>query len=1043
VNGDGRTDLVSFPNGKLNTFLAKSDNSGTFENAILLTPPAAKFDSTRVWALDVNGDGRMDIVSYKNGKLFTYISNFSGSTGSFNSPTEFTIPASQFNPLYVWPGDYNGDGMQDLLTHEAGILYAHLSNGTGTSWTMVSTNPSGFDHTFAWVGDVNGDGLSDIVTRPTQQVYTYFAKGDGTFVTGTVYSAPGSVFGAYDTWAIDINGDGRADLLSITQSGSTVYLHAHYSKGDGTYFLVTSAKDTSTIEDPSFVWVGDFSGDGKVDVLSYVTLGPVTTHTAHINSATDRFPDLLTNITNPFSGVNTITYKPLSDGTPFYIKDTDSPCPATENPCSSTMHVQDPRYVVSNLLVKDSLGTGPDHEYSYSYRFGGARWHHLGRGNLGFRWMEEVDVSANAKTSTFYNQIFPLIGLPTNVEYDRNSDSAQFKDTVHEYWDLQAYPTVAPTLRFVAPKKVDIYERDGSATLSRTIRRVFSYDSSATGNLISTFHYGDIAVTGDEREEVTEFIPVDPIAWLHRAKTLKLKDGAGNVVREKFLYYDDQPHGVLGGAGLVTKEEANAGGGIGHAANPVFLYTNDSATGVRTNVRDPRLCDTTTVHESTKTFPQSVAVCSNITALNFVTTYEYDPRHGVVKSRTEPNRVGDSPLSTTTFDYDGFGRLTKITGPLDTASTYGTETRQYLDWGDAALQRVVTLRTEDHGTGNVIFMEEYFDGLGRIDKVRREGPDTSTSGKTIVTDALFDSQNRVTRQSAPYFINSSGAPLETPKYDLFTYDPLGRPTQVTHADNNFATKLYERGVVTLTNERGKITKQHYDGLEQLTKVQEFNSSSTYDTLYQRDAAGLLKTLTNALGHITRIDYDKLGRKRAMCDPNMGTPSNVTACLFTAPPTGAWIYTYNPAGDLMSQKDAKNQQLDFTYDELGRPKTKQQGSTVITRWTYDDAVVMHSKGRLTKVEDLPATQNTITNFTYDVLGRVTQSQRVLMGATHTMAQTYDALGRIRTETFPAPDNETVTYNYDEAGWLKSVTIISTISSTMPEGRRPRSLILTIE
>ena len=67
----------------------------------------------------------------------------------------------------------------------------------------------------------------------------------------------------------------------------------------------------------------------------------------------------------------------------------------------------------------------------------------------------------------------------------------------------------------------------------------------------------------------------------------------------------------------------------------------------------------------------------------------------------------------------------------------------------------------------------------------------------------------------------------------------------------------------------------------------------------------------------------------------------------------------------------------------------------------------------------------------------------MGATHTMAQTYDALGRIRTETFPAPDNETVTYNYDEAGWLKSVTIISTISSTMPEGRRPRSLILTIE
>lgn len=34
----------------------------------------------------------------------------------------------------------------------------------------------------------------------------------------------------------------------------------------------------------------------------------------------------------------------------------------------------------------------------------------------------------------------------------------------------------------------------------------------------------------------------------------------------------------------------------------------------------------------------------------------------------------------------------------------------------------------------------------------------------------------------------------------------------------------------------------------------------------------------------------------------------------------------------------------------------------------------------------------------------------------MAQQYDALGRITSETFP--DNETVTYTYNEAGWLST-------------------------
>jgi RHS repeat-associated protein len=1008
-NADGLDDFLSNKNGKL--YLYRTNTDGTYTLVSSLTYTSSKMEVNNLWIGDANGDGKDDVITYKNSKIYTYLST---GTGLADPPLEYNIGNSGwFAGSFTRLGDFNGDGLIDIFSRNSGWGNTYINLGNG-QFQLFRASTSGVmtDYTMV-MGDYNGDGKTDIVSIGSSgtSIHTHFSKGDGTFEVVTYAVPPPLFINAFDTvFAGDYNGDGKADLFTLADESVGQYVYTFFSKGDGTY---TPFTQTTTLFAQLNAELGDFKGDGKDSVVSFSN-SQIKTH-AYLGA----YPDLTTQIVNPFGGTNDLTYKPLTDPS-VYLKHTDNACPAAENPCYSTKHLQYPLYVVSKLLVKDGLenwGSDPDHVYTRDYNYEGARAHHWGRGGLGFRVMIEVDVSANAKTKTFYNQFFPKTGLPESIEYDR-TDGVPFKETIHDYWDEGAYSGV-PTLRFVAPKSVNILEWDGSMTQYRTIRREFWYDSAATGNLSRTLHSGDLGNANDQRDEVTQWIPVDPTAWLHRAKTRQLKDGSGNILREKFLYYDNQAHGVLGSFGLVTKEESNAVSGIGQPDNAVFLYTHDSASGVRTSITDPRNCTTTTVYESTKTFPSSIALCSNISAINFMMTYEYDPRHGVVKSRTAPYHVGDSPLPTTTYDYDGFGRPTKTTGPLDSSSTYGTETKQYLDWGDPGLQRVTTLRTEDHGTANVLWTEEYFDGLGRIDKVRREGPDTSVTGRTIVTDIVFDSRNLTTKRSAPYFINSSGTPQETPKLDLFNYDPLGRASQVTHADGSYATQVHERGVVTFTNERGKVTKRHFDGLEQLIKVQEFNGSSTYDTVYERDAAGSLTKVTNALGHITSIGYDLLGRKRTMCDPNMGTTPTQSACSIASPPTGAWVYTYNTAGDLLTQKDAKNQILTFTYDELGRPKTKKQGTTSISEWTYDNPAVMHSKGRVTEVRDRPVTQNTITNFWYDVLGQVIQSQRILMGTPYIMSQTYDALGRIKTETFPAPDNEIVTYNYNEAGWLKSV------------------------
>jgi len=473
-------------------------------------------------------------------------------------------------------------------------------------------------------------------------------------------------------------------------------------------------------------------------------------------------------------------------------------------------------------------------------------------------------------------------------------------------------------------------------------------------------------------------------------------------VREEWFDYDS--------SGLLIVEETNAGYPRGNANNPKLTYGYDPAFGVRTSVTvhnsaDGSVpdCPTTTDYEPTKTFPATITNC-----LGQYKTFTYHAGLGFKLSETDVNR------QPTVYEPDGFGRITTVIGPLDSAQ-YPTIRYVYEKWGDPAAQRVITFRREKHLEAEEIWTEQFFDGLGRVDLTRSEGP----NGTTILTERAFDSRGLVLLASAPHFAT------EDSRETGAMYDPLGRKVFEYHADGTSNSTSYERGLVTFTDERGMQKRKLFDGLGQLRQVDEVNGgSATYHTFYEYDPAGALTKVTNHEGHITRTSYDKAGRKRAMCDPNMGTPSNVPACDFLSPPPGAWLYSYNPNGTLTSQTDAKGQTLTFDYDRLGRSLTKKQGTTTLVTWKYDtadlgDPPVPNSTGRLTKVFQPPENMTTKI-LAYEATGNVLQTQRILSdGVPRTMSQTYNALNSILSETFPAPDNETVTYDYNGAGWLESV------------------------
>ena len=185
------------------------------------------------------------------------------------------------------------------------------------------------------------------------------------------------------------------------------------------------------------------------------------------------------------------------------------------------------------------------------------------------------------------------------------------------------------------------------------------------------------------------------------------------------------------------------------------------AYGNLTSETDPRSCTTTTSYESSQTYPAASTSC-----LSHTTNLQYDARWGRLTQRTDPNGQA------TTYSYDVFGRLTRITGPLDTASLYGSASYEYVGLGDPASQRIVARRTTQHGTATHRWSEAYFDGLGRIYLTRAQAP----AGQVIATDATFDVRGLVSARSTPHLTTEAAV------WTQFSYDPLRRQTQILHAD---------------------------------------------------------------------------------------------------------------------------------------------------------------------------------------------------------------------------------------------------------------------
>jgi len=222
--------------------------------------------------VDVDGDGRADVVGFASDGVYVSLSTgtqfaarqkwVSGYGTSYGWTDQNTVPRMMV--------DVNGDGKADVVGFASDGVYVSLSTGTG--FTAPQKWVSGYGTNSGWTGqntlprmmvDVNGDGKDDVVGFASDGVYVSLS-------TGTQFTAQQKWVSGYGTnagWTdqnslprmmVDVNGDGKDDVVGFAS--------------DGVYTSVSSGLLPDLLLDVS-------TGLGAVTSLTYLPLTDATTYT--------------------------------------------------------------------------------------------------------------------------------------------------------------------------------------------------------------------------------------------------------------------------------------------------------------------------------------------------------------------------------------------------------------------------------------------------------------------------------------------------------------------------------------------------------------------------------------------------------------------------------------------------------------------------------------------------------------------------------------------------------------------------------------------
>ena len=1029
--------------------------SGGISYAGLSGSKSTQTSYSKVALMDINGNGYPDWLEEVDGSIVTQYTKATGTLGEDRMKLNVSRPrfkassstvgangslskqASAKNALAISinpkPQDDETPGGSDTK---------NSSNGNAISSVSVSASgnfTSGTSHTESDWLDINGDGLPDMLLGDKVKfgLGYNFTNEESSGVT-SLESSENSTWGAglgtsigvlgnadisfgvngtktttkYNVSFIDVNGDGLPDMVTrsggkftiMLNTGSGFIPYSEEQQGRFNESLATSVSQYGNfaVSIPIHIlflklrfttkvtksWssgvsftsaaLRDIDGDGRPDLIISDKAKQLIVH----RNLTGR-TNMLRSVTLPFGGHININYEQT---TPSY----DLP---------------GRRWVMSSVETTGGYKENGAVRSKNTFEYSGGYRDRRERDFYGFKLVRtnQIDTENGDRLYRYSvqsyckNRDYYTHGLVTS-EYLYTADGKKLQGAVYDY-DLKTLAVgnntidavVFPALKTLVQSNFDEASGDSlSVAVSNTYDdygNLQGYKETTTGySLEANINYHKIA--DKYIVSVPSHITVSSGGKTYRERSTKV-DGNGEIT-EIMLHNGDKPsvynmtYDGYGNITRMTKPE-----NYNHQ-RMFYAYTYDDLYhSLVTSVKDAYGYSSSTAYDGLWNAP---SVTTDLNGQKMEYTYDALGRQMTIRA---PYEIESGQPFTIRFEYFPAERKAHTIhyskdGNIDTYT-----------FADSLMRAVQTKQTGVVWSGgsnqkvSIVSERAVIDAFGR--NIAAYYPMTESYGNIgTYNHATGDLQAKT------------------------EYDAHDRTTSVTLADGSVTRTAYSIGShdgepmlqTTVTDALGRHAESYTDAKGRNRETVQHARGEDITVKYSYDPVGQVMTVQHPNGKETKYAYDLLGRKLMVNHPDAGETD----------------MTYDAAGNLLTKLTAELRKsisdkgyISYTYDferlhEVLYPENLFNRVT----YTYGKAGDKYNRaGRLALVEDASGGEA----YYYGRQGEVTKTVRTVMASvadirTYVYGATYDSWNRVQTMTYP--DGEVVTYHYNAAGQVESMT-----------------------